>query len=148
MLTTAIGRWRIYFLLRLATADCSRPAPLFVPCRPVRKEGCSEHGPRTLLCAFPMASVNKLFYPGNVPIHPALQELPAVRPDITRIIKQAILYMNKCFRLAKGRHIQVSQHIAQMLLRHGSPNRADGSAKYTGRLARPGVLPIRTRCVI
>ena len=41
------------------------------------------------------------FNPGNISIHPILQELFAIRTSLASLIKQTFLGMNERFRLAK-----------------------------------------------
>lgn len=59
-------------------------------------------------------------------IHPVLQEPSATRPNVAVGVKQPFFGMNEGFRLAERRHIQVREGIAQMLLRQGGTDAADG----------------------
>ena len=85
------------------------------------------------------------FHPRDVPVHPALQEFPAARTDVAVIVKQAILYLDECFGLAKRRHVQSREHVAQMLLCHGRAGGAGRSAQQPCGLADPGALAIGAR---
>ena len=63
------------------------------------------------------ASSSMPLYPGNIKIHPGSQEFSGIYPaDIAGLIKKIVLYLNECFRLAKCRHVQVGENVAQMLL--------------------------------
>src|SRR3990167_3227725 len=53
-----------------------------------------------------------LFQPGNVLVHPALQEFAAVGANIPGRVKQSILGLDEGFRLAQRRDVQIRQHIA------------------------------------
>ena len=88
------------------------------------------------------------FHPGNVLVHPALQKLFAAFTDIAGRVEQAVLRMDESFGLAKRRDIQVSENVAQMLLRHGRAGGADRRAQHACGLAGPGTLAIRARGVI
>ena len=93
-------------------------------------------------------SIDVSFDPSHIGVHPVLQEVLAAGTNLAVCVKQSLLGMNECFRLAERRHIQVSEDIAQMLLRHGGADDADRCAQHTRRLARPGALAIRARSMI
>ena len=59
------------------------------------------------------------FHPGNILIHPVLQEFFAACADVTRHVKQPFVNLDKYFGLAQCRHVQRRENVAQMLLRHG-----------------------------
>ena len=80
---------------------------------------------------FAHMSVSVLFYPGHILVHPILQELSALLTNIAGTVEQPFLYLDKGFRLAERRHIQIGKNITQMLLSHGSAGGADGSAQHT-----------------
>lgn len=65
------------------------------------------------------------FDPGDVLIHPILQELAAALADVARIVKQSVLGLDKRFRLAQCRHVQISQDITQVLLRQSGTDGPD-----------------------
>lgn len=81
-------------------------------------------------------------------IHPALQKFPATFTDVADLVEQSFLRVDECLWLAKSWHIQVSENISQMLLRHCRADRADRRAQHAWGLARPRALPIRARGVI
>jgi hypothetical protein len=66
------------------------------------------------------------FYPGDILIHPVLQEFFAVCADVTGFIKQPILDLNESIGLAKRWYVQSGENVAQMLLCHG---RADDAGR-------------------
>ena len=69
-------------------------------------------------------SAHMLLHPRNIVVHPALEELPTVRANVARRVEQALLRMDEAFRLGQRRHVEISEHIAQVLLCH---SRADGA---------------------
>ncbi len=60
-----------------------------------------------------IASSNSVhFYPGNIVVHPILQEFPAVFADISSPVKQLLLDVDKRFGLTKRRHVQIRENVA------------------------------------
>src|SRR6185312_12459210 len=89
------------------------------------------------------------FHPIDIAVHPVLQEFPAVFiADVPILVKQSFFYMYKRFWLTQGRNVQVSQGVAQVLLRYGCANRANGSADHSPWFACPCILSIRTGSMI
>ena len=78
-----------------------------------------------------------LAYKCSVLVGPALQKLFAGLSYIAGTVKQALFGMNKGLGMARRRHIQIGQDVAQMLLRQRRANRSDRSACDTGGLAAP-----------
>jgi hypothetical protein len=66
-----------------------------------------------------------LFHPSDIPIHPTLEKRLAARAEVAGLIEQSFPGLNECFGLAKRRHVQIAKNIAQMLLRHRGPDRAE-----------------------
>src|SRR5690606_25016162 len=88
------------------------------------------------------------FDPGDVGVHPALQEIATALADVAVRVVQAILVLDVGLRLVERRHVQVGEHVAQVLLGHGPAGGADGDADDAGRLALPGALAIRSRAAV
>jgi|GEM_PF-6490557 len=57
-----------------------------------------------------------LLYPGHITVHPGLEERFAVRADAAVCVEKAILDLKKGLGLPHGRHVEVGEHVAQMLL--------------------------------
>jgi hypothetical protein len=70
----------------------------------------------SILACSSTVSGSVLFHPGDILVHPVLQEFLAVCTDVAGLVKQTILYLNECFGLAKRRYVQIRENIAQMLL--------------------------------
>ena len=89
-----------------------------------------------------------LFNPGDVAVHPRLQEFFAARTDAAVVVEQVVLGLDKCFRLTQRRHIEIRQGIAQMLLRQGGSGRAERYAQHAGRFAGKRPLTVGARSIV
>ena len=72
----------------------------------------------------------------------------AAGADVAGLVEQPVPDLDECFRLTQGLHVQTSEDIAQMLLRHGGAAGAGRSAQYAGGLAGPGALAIGARGMV
>lgn len=66
-------------------------------------------------------------YPFGKPVHPCLQEGPAAFANVSRWVDKTLLDLQKCLRLAEGRHIKVGKNIAKVLLRHGRSDKVNAN---------------------
>src|SRR3546814_7785539 len=79
-------------------------------------------------------------HPVDIAVHPSLQEAPAVRPNASVGVEQAVLRLDEGFRLAERRHIEIGQDAAQLLLCDGGADGADRYPDHPRRLVLPGAL--------
>src|SRR5690606_4026008 len=94
-------------------------------------------------------STRMLLHPIDELVHPALQELLAVRIRNAALrIEEPIADVQEDLGLAQRRHIQIAERVAQMLLRDRGADRADRATDDAGGLAIPGALAIGTRGMI
>src|SRR5690606_30298851 len=87
-------------------------------------------------------------YPRSILVHPALQELLAAFVQVSVRPVQGVVGVDEGFGLTHGRHVEVGQHIAQMLLRQGGTDGTDRGADDARRFSGPGALAIRARGVV
>src|SRR4051812_26743778 len=94
-------------------------------------------------------SGSEAFHPGDVLVHPAVQELARVGVgNVASLVEEPVLDLDVCLGLPEHGHVEIREDGAQVRLRHGGADRAYRSADHSRRLAGPGVLTIGTRGVI
>lgn len=88
-------------------------------------------------------------HPIGVAVDEALQERTrVVTDDAAFVVDTGRIVLDEHFRLREHLHVEIREHVAQVLLRERRADRARRRAEHRARLARPRVVPPRARAPV